>query len=87
MNDDKLDWGNLLATVDDERFVIKEGCKNCGKITIRIPHQLLADMLKNCKQSDDRDMFIRQLRKIDKSQNLSACLEREGIWDLVEVYW
>ena len=65
-------------------ILVSEGCGECGKVTLRIPHQLLADMLKNCERSNDRDILICKLKNMEKSMNLSACLDREKIWDLVE---
>ena len=59
-------------------FLIHD-CGDCGYVTIRIPHQLLADMLKNCKESANKSMFLNNLSKIKKSFNLDACLKREKI--------
>lgn len=64
-----------------------DGCGHCGKVTLWISYQLLADMLKNCPESCERDTLIRTLKKMNKSRDLQACLNREKIWDLVDVYW
>lgn len=66
-----------------KKVIAFEDC-NCGKVVIRISHQLLADMLKNCEKSYDRDVLIRFLRDMEKSDNLKAWLDREKIWDLLE---
>lgn len=61
-----------------------EGCNSCGMVSLRIPHKLLADMLKNCEESYERDKLIDILSKMKKSVNLSACLDSENIWDLIK---
>lgn len=66
------------------RIMAFDKCGNCGLITLRVPYQLLVDMLKNCKKSLDRDELIRHLKYIRKSDNLKECLNREKIWDLLD---
>ena len=65
-------------------IVAFEGCGNCGMVSLRIPHKLLADMLKNCEESYERDKLIDVLRKMRKSANLSACLDSEHILSLID---
>ena len=64
-----------------------DGCGVCGKVTLWISYQLLDDMLKNCPTSCERDMLLRTLKKMKKSDDLQKCLDREKVWDLVDVYW
>ena len=84
ITDEDLMEEQILVGRTKDRVFAYEGCGNCGNISLRIPHQLLADMLKNCKQSYDRDELIKRLWKIQKSNDLSACLNREGIWKLLD---
>lgn len=78
MNDDIT----YVKELDSEPLIwINEGCKTCGKITLRIPHLLLIDMLKNCEQSVLRDMLIMRLQEDDVSEQLRHSLEANHIFD------
>lgn len=63
---------------------VSENCNTCGRVVLRIPHELFVDMLKNCPRSYNRDVLIRKLKDIPKSLNLEAAIEREKIFEMLE---
>lgn len=64
-------------------IIVYEGCKVCNKITIRIPHTLLRDMLVNCEPSAERDILITKLKEADISDSLKDMLEQNHIFEKV----
>lgn len=81
---DDMTIEDYFKEVDDNSLIwVKEGCKTCQKITIRIPHLLLVDMLKNCEQSGLRDLLIQKLKDGDISDQLRNTLKVNHIWDKI----
>lgn len=64
-------------------IMVYEGCTVCNRITIRIPHTLLRDMLINCEQSAERDILITKLKEAHISDNLKDMLEKNHIFEKI----